>query len=104
MVARKSIKQWDAKKIRALRQFLGFTQTEMAEELGIRQQTVSEWETGAYAPRGASLRLLDLLSRREGSGSEAKTASPPAKPRPKRAAKPKETEEETKGEDWAPWE
>ncbi|MBI2845752.1 MAG: helix-turn-helix transcriptional regulator [Chloroflexi bacterium] len=106
MAARKSSNPWDAKKIKALRQSLGLTQTEMAEELGIRQQTVSEWETGVYKPRGASLRLLDLLARREGFGPVAKKGSPSPRPRPKRGVSPKsakETEEEKKSEDWAPW-
>ena len=33
-----------------------------AAELGVRQQTVSEWETGRYAPRGASARVLSMLA------------------------------------------
>jgi DNA-binding transcriptional regulator YiaG len=40
------------------------TQDELAAELGVRQQTVSEWETGAYRPRGASERLLTLVAER----------------------------------------
>ena len=42
------------------------SQDGMAEELGVRQQTVSEWETGRYAPRGASARLLSLVAERAG--------------------------------------
>ena len=38
------------------------TQAEMAEALGVRQQTVSEWETGRYLPRGASVRMLRFLA------------------------------------------
>jgi len=40
------------------------TQAEFARELGVRQQTVSEWETGRYRPRGASVRLLSILAER----------------------------------------
>ena len=40
------------------------TQQELAQELNIRQQTVSEWETGQYRPRGASERLLTLVAER----------------------------------------
>jgi len=40
---------------------MGVTQSAFAGELGVRQQTVSEWETGRYQPRGASARLLSLL-------------------------------------------
>ncbi|MBI3967911.1 MAG: hypothetical protein HY329_19915 [Chloroflexi bacterium] len=32
----------------------------------MRQQTVSEWETGQYRPRGASARLLTLIAERAG--------------------------------------
>lgn len=38
----------------------------MAEELGIRQQTVSEWETGMYQPRGSSDTLLSIVAERSG--------------------------------------
>jgi DNA-binding transcriptional regulator YiaG len=43
----------------------------MAEELGTRQQTISEWETGQYRPRGASARLLTLVAERAGFQYEA---------------------------------
>lgn len=42
------------------------SQEEMAEELGTRQQTVSEWETGRYRPRGASSTLLTIVAERAG--------------------------------------
>jgi DNA-binding transcriptional regulator YiaG len=48
--------------VRALRRHLGLSQSDMAEELGVRQQTVSEWETGLYRPRGASARLLAIIA------------------------------------------
>jgi DNA-binding transcriptional regulator YiaG len=48
--------------VAALRRRLGLTQAAFARELGVRQQTVSEWETGRYQPRGASARLLSLLA------------------------------------------
>jgi len=54
---------WDADSVRALRHHLGYSQSTLARELGVRQQTVSEWETGAYRPRGASARLLTLVAR-----------------------------------------
>ncbi|MGE3076559.1 MAG: helix-turn-helix domain-containing protein [Dehalococcoidia bacterium] len=53
---------WTAERIAALREELGLSQAEMAHELGVRQQTVSEWETGRYAPRGASVRVLQHLA------------------------------------------
>ncbi|HXK33742.1 MAG TPA: helix-turn-helix domain-containing protein [Dehalococcoidia bacterium] len=57
---------WDAEGVRRLRSHLELTQREFAEELGVRQQTVSEWETGAYRPRGASERLLSIIADRAG--------------------------------------
>ena len=55
---------WDAQRVRALRRHLGYTQQQLSDELGTRQQTVSEWETGMYQPRGASARLLSLIAER----------------------------------------
>ena len=57
---------WDATRVRKLREELGMTQAELAGELNVRQQTVSEWETGAYAPRGASEKLLSMVAERAG--------------------------------------
>ena len=53
---------WDAQRVAALRARLGLSQAAFARRLGVRQQTVSEWETGRYAPRGASARLLSLVA------------------------------------------
>lgn len=58
--------EWDGRRIRALRQHLGLTQSKLAEELGTRQQTISEWETGMYKPRGTSVTLLTLVAERSG--------------------------------------
>ena len=59
---------WGADSVLALRRALRLTQQGLADELGVRQQTVSEWETGAYTPRGASARLLDIVAERAGFG------------------------------------
>ena len=56
--------QWDSQHIRSLRRHLGLTQRELAETLGTRQQTISEWETGMYKPRGTSAKLLSIISER----------------------------------------
>jgi DNA-binding transcriptional regulator YiaG len=53
---------WDAARVRALRKHLGYTQQQLSDELGTRQQTISEWETGMYQPRGASAKLLSLIA------------------------------------------
>jgi len=58
--------KWDARSVKGLRRHLAITQTELAEELGVRQQTVSEWETGQYTPRGASEKLLNMVAERGG--------------------------------------
>jgi len=34
----------------------------MSRRLGTRQQTISEWETGMYQPRGASAKLLSIIA------------------------------------------
>ena len=59
-------KQWYKQNIKALRQHMGLTQAELAGELGTRQQTISEWETGMYQPRGASATLLSIVAERSG--------------------------------------
>lgn len=58
--------EWNANTIRALRQHMGLTQKEMSEKLGTRQQTISEWETGMYKPRGATRTLLNIVAERAG--------------------------------------
>ena len=56
--------QWDSEHIRTLRRHLGVTQRELADTLGTRQQTISEWEKGMYKPRGASATLLSIIAER----------------------------------------
>lgn len=63
--------QWDAERVRALRERLGLTQRQLADELGVRQQTVSEWETGIYRPRGASARMLRVVAERSRASYDA---------------------------------
>jgi len=58
--------EWNADSIKALRRHMGLTQQEMSEELGTRQQTISEWETGMYKPRGATRTLLNIIAERAG--------------------------------------
>lgn len=62
---------WNAGSVRGLRRHMALTQDQLAAELGVRQQTVSEWETGAYRPRGASERLLTIVAERAGYSYEA---------------------------------
>ena len=63
---KKKKRQWSKEEIKALRQHLNLTQVKLAEELGTRQQTISEWEKGMYRPRGASATLLGIVAERSG--------------------------------------
>ena len=58
--------EWNSETVIALRAHIGNSQTKLAKELGVRQQTISEWENGLYKPRGASKTLLNLLGRTAG--------------------------------------
>jgi len=59
---KRAVYQWDADKIQALRRHLQLTQRELSDKMGTRQQTISEWETGMYQPRGASATLLSVIA------------------------------------------
>jgi len=59
---------WDGTLIKALRTYMGVSQTQFADHLGVRQQTVSEWETGVYAPSRATCKYLSLIAERAGFG------------------------------------
>ncbi|MEE8204687.1 MAG: helix-turn-helix domain-containing protein [Dehalococcoidales bacterium] len=48
--------------MRSLREHLELTQQALADRLGTRQQTISEWEMGMYQPRGASATLLSIVA------------------------------------------
>ena len=71
--------QWDGEQVQALRRHLCLTQRELAERLGIRQQTISEWETGMYKPRGASTTLLSIIAERARFKYQAAPQKPPEK-------------------------
>jgi DNA-binding transcriptional regulator YiaG len=58
--------KWDADSIRSLRRYLEMTQQEMSDELGVRQQTISDWECGYHQPRGGMSRLLTIVAERAG--------------------------------------
>ena len=72
---------WDAEAVRALRRHMRLSQDGLAAALGTRQQTVSEWETGRYRPRGASATLLSIIAERaefryEAEGSRIEKRKP----------------------------
>jgi len=66
MENKKQKRKWSKEEIRALRKHLNLTQVKLAQELGTRQQTISEWEKGMYRPRGASATLLNIVAERSG--------------------------------------
>ena len=66
MVQKRKKVDWDGQQVRALRRHLKLTQARLADELGTRQQTISEWETGMYKPRGTSATLLTLVAEHSG--------------------------------------
>ncbi len=57
---------WDGARVRALREHLRESQSGLAERIGTRQQTISEWETGASQPRRMSRRLLHIVAEEGG--------------------------------------
>jgi putative transcriptional regulator len=58
--------EWDARRIKALREHMGMTQQQMADELEVRQQTISEWETGVHKPHRSTQKTLSLVAERAG--------------------------------------
>ena len=55
---------WTPERIQQLRRRLSLTQTELAERMGVRQATVSDWERGKQTPTGASVTLLEMLEQK----------------------------------------
>lgn len=70
--ARYAVKQigepvpWTGDLVKSLRLHMGLTQRELAQELGVRQQTVSEWEKDLYQPTRATSRYLTLVAEKAG--------------------------------------
>lgn len=58
--------EWPPEEVQRLRARLGLSQAQLAARIGTRQQTISEWETGARAPRRMSRRLLQLVAEESG--------------------------------------
>ena len=57
---------WDGELIKAFRQQMDWSQAELAEQLNMRQQTISEWETGLYNPTRSTSKLLTLVAEQAG--------------------------------------
>ncbi len=57
---------WDAQRIKALREYLKLTQREMADELQVRQQTISEWENAIHTPHRSIQKMLSMVAESAG--------------------------------------
>ncbi|MEM7064487.1 MAG: helix-turn-helix transcriptional regulator [Cyanobacteria bacterium P01_B01_bin.77] len=62
---------WQQDAIKALRKHMSLTQAQFAQELGVRRQTVSEWENGVYDPDRSTTKFLELIAK------QAKFQTPP---------------------------
>lgn len=62
---------WNGELVKALRRHMDLNQAEFATELGVRQQTVSEWETGVYQPKLSTSKYLHLVAERASFEYEA---------------------------------
>ena len=53
---------WTPGRVRQLRKRLDVSQKDFAKRMGVRQATVSDWETGKQAPSPMARRLLDRIA------------------------------------------
>lgn len=57
---------WNQDAVRALRKHMSLTQAKFAHELGVRRQTVSEWENGVYEPDRSTAKHLERVAQQQG--------------------------------------
>ena len=62
---RKSV-GWSGTQVKALRDFAGWSQQELANRLAVRQQTISDWEVGHHTARRSTSKLLQMLAEEGG--------------------------------------
>ena len=60
----KPVQDYDAKKVKALRERLHLSQAVLASVLNTSASTVRKWEVGDKRPSGPSQKLLDLIERK----------------------------------------
>ena len=58
------VQDYDAAKVKALRERLQLSQTVLASVLNTSASTVRKWEAGDKQPSGPSQRLLDIIERK----------------------------------------
>jgi DNA-binding transcriptional regulator YiaG len=54
---------WQKDSIKNLRKHMGLTQSDFAEQVGVRRQTVSEWENGMYDPDRSKAKFLAIIAK-----------------------------------------
>ena len=57
---------WSGEQVKALREFAGWSQQELADRLAVRQQTISEWEVGQHTARRSMSKLLQMIAEEVG--------------------------------------
>ena len=55
--------------------YASLTQRQMADELEVRQQTISEWETGFHQPHRSTQKTLSMVAERAGFAYDPSTTS-----------------------------
>jgi len=58
------VRDYDAAKVKSLRERLDLSQTVLASVLNTSASTVRKWEAGDKRPSGPSQKLLDILDRK----------------------------------------
>lgn len=58
--------EWNSDTIKAMRSHIGLSQKELAQELGVRQQTVSDWENGVHPPTRSNVNSLNRVAEKSG--------------------------------------
>jgi DNA-binding XRE family transcriptional regulator len=53
---------WTSEQVKALREFAGWSQQELAQRMSIRQQTVSDWELGLHSAHRSMGKLLQMIA------------------------------------------
>ncbi len=69
---RKSV-GWSGDQVKALRDHAGWSQQELARRLAVRQQTISDWETGNHTARRSMNKLLQIIAEEAGFPYNAET-------------------------------
>jgi DNA-binding transcriptional regulator YiaG len=69
---------WNPDMIRALREHMSLTQRELADQLEVRQQTISEWETGLHIPHRSTQKTLSMVAEHAGFLYSAQPSTQPS--------------------------